>query len=253
MERVAFLVEPTGERFACMLNPESVVMRRWTGVRPLRTVGALAAGTTIGDDPLVQTGGGTTEVIVDLLFDVSLAEGPTPVNDVRDLTRPLWRLSENATPLQPGTRVVRFVWGKTWNIRVVIAAIAERAEYFDGDGAPGRSWLRLRMLRIDEPSPQEDAASSIAPQAVAGAATQMLQIPPMPDIAGGAPPASGAEGTLGSAAPPVRFDNIAWEHYGDCAIFKNIAEYNRIEDPFHLQRFVLELPSLAELRARLSQ
>lgn len=253
MERVAFLAEPGGNRIACMLNPESLVMRRWTGVRPLRTVGALAAGTTIGDDPLQQSGGGTTEVLVDLLFDVSLAEGPTPVNDVRDLTRPLWQLSENATPAQPGTRVVRFVWGKTWNIRVVIAAIAERLEYFDGDGAPGRSWLRMRMLRIDEPTTQELTASAIAPQAMPGAETQMLHIPPLPEMLSdsealfaGAGDADGA----GDDAPPVRFDNIAWESYGDCNVFKDIANYNGIEDPFRLQRFVLELPSLAELRAR---
>lgn len=248
MERVAFLVEPGGERIACMLNPESLVMRRWTGVRPLRTVGALAAGATIGDDPLQQTGGGTTEVLVDLLFDISLAEGPTPVNDVRDLTRALWQLSENATPAQPGTRVVRFVWGKTWNVRVVIAAIAERLEYFDGDGAPGRSWLRLRMLRIDEPTPQELAASAIAPQAMPGAEMQMLHIPPLPESL------SGGEALLADEvddnAPPVRFDNIAWESYGDCNVFKDLADYNDIDDPFRVQRFVLELPSLAELRAR---
>jgi hypothetical protein len=251
MERVAFLVEPGGERIACMLNPESLVMRRWTGVRPMRPVGALAAGNTIGDDPLLQTGGGTTEVVVDLLFDVSLAEGPAPLNDVRDLTRPLWQLSENARPSQPGARVVRFVWGKTWNVRVVIAAIAERVESFDGDGAPGRSWLRMRMLRIDDPAPREQAASSIAPQALAGAETQMLQIPPLPESAPGLDAVPGEESVLGDDAPPVRFDNIAWESYGDCSVFKDIAEYNGIEDPFRLERFVLELPSLAELRARL--
>lgn len=244
MERVAFLVEPGGERIACMLNPESLVVRRWTGVRPLRTVGAVAAGTTIGDDPLLQTGGGTTEVLVDLLFDVSLAEGPTPVNDVRDLTRPLWRLSENATPAQPGTRVVRFVWGKTWNIRAVIAAVAERLEYFDGDGAPGRSWLRMRLLRIDEATPQEEAAASLAPQALAGAETQMLNIPPMPETL------PGIDGETADGAPPVRFDNIAWESYGDCNVFKDIAAYNGIDDPFRVERLVLELPSLAELRAK---
>lgn len=248
MERVAFLVEGGGERIACMLNPESLVMRRWTGVRPLRMVGAVAAGTTIGDDPLLQTGGGTTEIIVDLLFDVSLAEGPQPVNDVRDLTRPLWQLSENATPAQPGTRAARFVWGKMWNLRVVIAAIAERVEYFDGDGAPGRSWLRMRMLRIDEPTLEERAASSAAPQAMPGAETQMMHIPSFPEVL----TESEAPGEAGDDAPPVRFDNIAWDSYGDCNLFKDIADFNGIEDPFRVERFVLELPSLAELRARLT-
>ena len=31
MERVAFLIEETGERIACLLNPESLVVRRIAG------------------------------------------------------------------------------------------------------------------------------------------------------------------------------------------------------------------------------
>ena len=34
MERVAFVVESTGERLGCLLNPESLVLRRLAGIRP---------------------------------------------------------------------------------------------------------------------------------------------------------------------------------------------------------------------------
>lgn len=34
MERVAFLIEPTGERLGCLLNPESVILRRAAGLQP---------------------------------------------------------------------------------------------------------------------------------------------------------------------------------------------------------------------------
>jgi len=46
MERVAFLVEASGKRIECMLNPESVVIRRQAGVstrsvddKPLNGIG----------------------------------------------------------------------------------------------------------------------------------------------------------------------------------------------------------------------
>ena len=34
MERVAFLIEETNERLRCLLNPETLVLRRTAGVRP---------------------------------------------------------------------------------------------------------------------------------------------------------------------------------------------------------------------------
>jgi hypothetical protein len=62
MERVAFLIEETGERIVCLLNPESVVVRRTAGVRPRRSIGGSLAGSELADDALLFTGGGTTEM-----------------------------------------------------------------------------------------------------------------------------------------------------------------------------------------------
>jgi len=51
MERVAFLIEPGGERIECLLNPETLVVRRVAGTsaaRPYRCPGCdqeLRAGT----------------------------------------------------------------------------------------------------------------------------------------------------------------------------------------------------------------
>lgn len=200
-----------------MLNPESVVIRRWAGIRPL-----LGAGSQPGviDDPLLQSGGGTTELTVDLLFDVSLAEGPAPVTDVRTLTRPLWRLSEAyGDSRASNARFVRLVWGKTWNVRAVIAAIAERLESFDGEGAPGRSWLRMRLLRVEDDNSAE---------------------PPTPLLAGSPEethvheiaPESPRET---SESPAVaRLDEIAYRYYGDASLWKAIAALNGVEDPLRL-------------------
>ena len=152
MERAAFLIEETGARIPCLLNPASVVMRRTAGIRPRLSIGGPLTGTGLGDSPLHFTGGGTTEITMDLLFDVSLARTTPQPENVRDLTEPLWRLTENQGEQDAYGRppTVRFVWGKSWNIPGVIAAVAERLEYFTQAGTPRRSWLRLRMLRTAE-------------------------------------------------------------------------------------------------------
>jgi hypothetical protein len=90
----------TGERIACMLNPEDLIVRRLAGVRPRRSAGGPLTGAGLADDALLFTGGGTTELHLNLLFDVSLASSSAKITDVRDLTYPLWQLAENAADEQ---------------------------------------------------------------------------------------------------------------------------------------------------------
>jgi len=164
MERAAFLIEESGERIPCLLNPASVVMRRVAGIRPRFSLGGPLTGAGLSDSPLLFTGGGTTEITMDLLFDVSLARSNPAPENVRELTEPLWRLTENHP--KPGEYgrppTVRFIWGKAWNIPGVVAAVGERLEHFTQAGTPRRSWLRLRMLRTGE----EEAAESPTPLSV---------------------------------------------------------------------------------------
>ena len=156
MERIAFLLEETGERIDCLLNPESFIVRRVAGVQPRRSIGGPLTGAALTDDPLLYTGGGRTELTLDLLFDVSLATSPTPIEDVRMMTQPLWNLAENRTDDTSGKpTLVRFIWGKAWNVPAVVAAVAERYEYFTLEGIPQRSWLRLRLVRVSEPGAEE--------------------------------------------------------------------------------------------------
>jgi hypothetical protein len=167
VERVAFLIEETNERLGCLLNPETLVMRRVAGVQPRRSATGRLTGTGLADDPLLYTGGGRTELELDLLFDVSLAGSSITTNDVRDLTLPLWNLAENSGRDAGYARppLVLFIWGKSWNIRGVIVAVAERLEYFTPEGVPRRSWLRLRMLRAAE-SRAEAASTGPAPPSI---------------------------------------------------------------------------------------
>lgn len=254
MERVIFLLEDTGERISCLLNPESLRQRRAAGLRPRRSVSGLTAGVDHADQPLLFTGGGTTELQLDLLFDVSLVRPPREVEDVRDLTAPLWKLAENGADAngRPRPPRVRFLWGTTWNVPGVVAAVAERLESFTAVGVPRRSWMRMRFLRqAMAPEAQPRAPAPIDLPALP--ALDVIQ--PEPDepvesieseefhsIAGG--PADPAEGDGGGE----RLDVIAAQKYGDPAFWRAIAAFNLIADPLRIAAgTVIRLPPLSRL------
>lgn len=282
MERVAFLVERTGERIPCLLNPESVVARRYAGIRPAGAPGSRLTGTDLSDDPLVFTGGGRTELELDLLFDTSLLPGPAsapqaapgtsgaelgatgsastaaaraagPI-DVRSLTGPLWRLAENAAAAgEFGTPpLARFVWGRSWNVLGVISAIAERVEQFDVEGTPARSWLRLRMLRVPEARPAQPPAAP-APDALEAAAAATIA----PDAAS-TPSAAGAEAEEvahevlgGGDERGERLDVIAAQHYpGQPWMWRFLAVANNLDDaPWAPAGAILRIPPAPTLPA----
>jgi hypothetical protein len=229
VERVAFLVESTGERIGCLLNPESLVMRRTAGLARRPPSGGAINGVDRSDDPIMFTGGGQTELFLDLLFDTSLEASRSVSADVRLMTRPLWDLAENSPDVT--RRTVRFVWGKTWNVPGVIAAVAERLESFTEEGVPQRSWLRLRMLRVQPddraavaaPAKMADLDRLLAVDARRTAAAPELAI----EVTGGA----GARGT----SAVTRLDDLAGRYLGHPSFWRIIAVYNRVVDPLHIE------------------
>jgi hypothetical protein len=246
MDRVAFLIEPEGTRLGALLNPETLVVRRTAGLRPRRALGGSLTGVGLADDPLLFTGGGSTELRLELLFDVALAGSTVTTEDVRDLTRPLWQLAENAHPEDGYGRppLVRFVWGKSWNIPGVVAAVAERLEHFTATGAPRRSWLSLRLLRVEEDTAQDLEAPRVSESAMG---TQVEQA-----VAALPPEAFDAHEVIGGGPEPgqgQRLDEIAWERYRDPSLWRLIASVNGIDDPMRLESGrVLRLPPPSLLR-----
>ncbi len=247
MERVAFLLDPS-ERIGALLNPETLVMRRCAGLRPRRALGGAVAGGGPVDDPLLFTGGGTTEILLELLFDVSLLGSTIQTEDVRDLTQPLWRLAENSVTEGGFARPprARLVWGKRINESCVVASIAERLEHFTASGAPRRSWLSLRLLRVDEAASEATpaplvSASGLDPEEVAG------RLPPESFEAHEVIGAGGAPGQ-----PPVagqRLDELAHQYYGDPSLWRLVASLNGIADPMQVPAgTVLRLPTADALR-----
>jgi hypothetical protein len=259
MERIAFLIEKTGNQISCLLNPENVVVRRSAGVKARSGVTGTITGLTMTDDPLIATGGGTTEIDLDLLFDTEIDNElrPNPpagtdtggeiaalpsLLDVRDMTRPIWNLAENgenpdgfgAPPL------VRLIWGRAWNIPGVVMSVAEKFERFAADGRPQRSWLRLRLRRVDydvgAAPPRLPATSQFEPPSldgIAGDADRAVRIALLPDEDG---------------LPAPRIDEIVAAYYSDASLTGAVLAFNDIVDPLCVpEGTILILPDVTRL------
>jgi len=251
MERVAFLIEETSERVTCLLNPESVVMRRVAGVRPRRSTGGSLTGTELADDALLFTGGGMTEMFLNLLFDVALANPSAKVEDVRSLTSSLWKLAENSSASKTYGEPprVRFVWGKSWNIPGVVASVSEHLDYFDQTGTPLRSWLRMRFLRAVEPLAETTAKAPPLPL--------VNPSPPAPTAPEARQPATetpNREVKIHTFSTGERLDQLVRQQYGfygHPSLWRLIASYNSIGDPLNIPAgTILQFPPLSVLEEK---
>lgn len=225
MERVVFLDDQTGAQVSCLLNPETITLRRTAGLLELPFDGAPVGSTGLSDTPMVATGGGRTEIELDLLFDVGLVVSEAPPTDVRTLTLPLWRLCENSIEVKARRQVphVWLLWGRAWSLLCVIEAIAERFDDIAPSGAPGRSWIRLRARRVnDSVRPAESTAPATTPssQGMPG-----LDRPTAITVTGDGTETDDVGG---------RVDLIATELLGDPAAWPRLCEINGIEDPLRI-------------------
>lgn len=269
MERVAFLIEQTGERVFAMINPEELTFERRSGVRMRNRNERPLAVTRRSDDPLIVVGGGITDLKLNLLFDVDLlarsspsfAQAPdfrtnlqappsaarTPVSvedpaapvaddgghaapgaslavrDVRELSGPLWRLTENggADGSAVGPPIVHFIWGAAWNIPCVALGISERFDRFAADGTPLRSWVRIHLRRTHLPMRPEPADEwSYTP--TRGTGTRSDESLPESVV---------LTDPVTSSRPDLICDSV----YGDLRLMHPLLDYNGIDDFWSLE------------------
>ncbi len=261
MEKIAFLIEQSGDQVRCLLNPESVVIRRIAGVRPRRSkVGGLINGNW-SDDPLLYTGGGKTELRLDLLFDSSLLPIPDPpepdlsdelstsrkvqhiTQDIREVTSKIWNLAENSNSNgnEKNANVTRIFWGKSWNIRGVITAVSERFEKFSDGGVPLRAWLQIQFLRVSEdPSKQiQEEQFSQEPISLDSSIIDFSEQSYLfKDI---------EKPTLNVQIESrgERLDQLAYRFYKSSTLWRKIALFNNVDNPIDIQGGItLQLPQL---------
>lgn len=165
MQRMIFFAEGEKTRLTCMLNPESILMRRKAGVRQLESLGGYSTGTRMQDAPLLYTNGGYTELTLDLLFDVTLPghamnirnDNSNNADDVTSITSLLWDMSKNILDdeAKKSMKICRVLWGVAFDYTGIITTISERLEYFTPEGFARRSWIRLaiRHVAVDDLEP----------------------------------------------------------------------------------------------------
>jgi hypothetical protein len=241
MERVAFLVEASGKRIDCMLNPDSVVIRRQAGVSTRSVDGKPLNGIGMSENALVYTGGGTTQLALELLFDVTQSGLNVKSDNARDLTAPLWQLTENVVGTDgfASLPLVRFVWGKSWNIPGIITTISERLEAFTPDGKPQRSWLKLRLIKVNEPKSQTKSSRFLPtsfklPEKIRDIPEEQLRYH---QIMSGS--SNHHEMNAGE-----RLDKIAAKWFGNPALWRLIADFNNIDNPLKPSTQALKIPVL---------
>ncbi len=247
MERVAFLIEKSNMRISCLLNPEdgqdSFVVERTSGAA--RDALHPLSRSKMTDNPVVFNSRGDTRLTLRLLFDVTLAGSSIQTVDVRHLTSPIWQLAEYVQGMESRSELprARFIWGRAWDIPVVVESVAERFERFTPEGYPQRSWMTLRLLRLSDELPAAEPPRQFAPADI----PETADLPP-------SDPDWGVHEVIGSSAPDRSGEalwQIAFENYGDPSLWRLLARANDIDNPASLEAgTLLKIPPLSVLRSR---
>jgi hypothetical protein len=137
-------IKPGGKRVTVQFNPDSLKV---SFANQIATEGT---GSQKGTPGQLHVGAGTTKLALQLWFDLTrLAEGATPVNDVRDLTK---QVTFFITPHEQTEGkekkfvppAVRFLWG-TFHFDGIMDAVEETLDYWSHDGKPLRATMSVSM------------------------------------------------------------------------------------------------------------
>ncbi len=225
-----------------MLNPESIVVYRNSGIGSPHLVGSAISGREQCIDTLLYDGNGTTIIDLQLLFDVTLPDAPSGIENVRDLTTTLFDMTKPIDNDTGGRNIprVRIIWGKNWSVSGVVMALSERLDYFSSEGVPRRSWVTLRFQVVDDSlDNQETIENSQKEKLLAPESLQAIQ-----------KSASNAEvlDSCNTMAFTDRLDVIAQKKYGAPQLWKVIAEFNNLDsvNPREDQPFI-KLPPMEEM------
>jgi hypothetical protein len=138
----------------------------------------------------------------------------TTGKDVRETTNRIWKLMSISEKLTDMTNtkgrppMVEFQWGKTWSFKAVITNISQKFTLFRYDGTPVRATVDVTFLQAKEEGhyPGQNPTTKGSP----GYKRRVVK-----------------EGDS--------IDWIAYEEYGDSAMWRFIADTNNLGDPHRLR------------------
>jgi hypothetical protein len=160
--------------------------------------------------PQLEFGGGNSMTLkMQLFFDTY-----TTGEDVRKTTNRIWKLMNindkltDMTSAKGRPPMVEFRWGSTWSFRSVITNITQRFTLFRYDGTPVRATLDVDFLQAKEQGKYPGQNPTTAGQG--GYKRRIVQ-----------------DGDT--------IDWIAFEEYGDSAMWRYIADTNNLDNPSKLK------------------
>ena len=160
--------------------------------------------------PQLEFGGGSSMTLkMQLFFDTY-----TTGDDVRKTTNRIWKLMNindkltDMTSTKGRPPMVEFQWGSTWSFKSVITNITQRFTLFRYDGTPVRATLDVDFLQAKEKGKYPGQNPTTVGQP--GYKRRMVQ-----------------EGAT--------IDWIAFEEYGDSAMWRFIADTNSLDNPSRLK------------------
>jgi len=154
-------------------------------------------------------GGGSMTLKMELFFDTYTTGG-----DVSDITNRIWKLmyiDEKAKGMNSAAGrppLVEFQWGEKWSFQAVITSITQKYTLFRQDGTPVRATLNVDFLQAKE----EGKYPGQNPTTISYGGYKVRSI---------------KEGDT--------IDQIAFEEYGDSAMWRYIADTNGLSNPSKLK------------------
>ena len=195
----AYLVNlETGEEIQCLFNPNEYSISKSNNWKE--------KSTRRGNVPRLEfTGGGPTELKLDLFFD-TYEKGGSARDYVKDIIS-LTQISQSGSG-DPEPPRCMFSWGTNFEFEAVITNISARFTLFRSDGTPVRATVSLTLKECKDPG------------------VQKRQNPT-------------SQGTTGHKVWVVRpgdtINGIAAAEYGDPTVWRVIADANDLDNPMDLQ------------------
>jgi Contractile injection system tube protein len=198
LEKAFIALKEGGQRLTCAFNPREYTISKSATWHKTPAKGAKSAPKPefVGANP--------SSMSMELFFDAFESSGDVSkdINTLLEWTGPTQKsLADN----KPNPPIVVFHWGNKSFFDAYIKQVSAKFTLFDSDGTPLRATVNVGFEEVPMEKPKTNPTSG----GPAGRRTHVV----------------GASDTLHS---------VAYSEYGDAALWRGLAAFNRIDDPLRV-------------------